>query len=133
VRLTEQRSRAQERRAELALTAQGGAAVVAELEAPVREHPVREESWRLLALALYDAGRQGDALAALRRAREVLTDELGLNPGEVLNADSGYVRIWAELAAPARLGRSVMLVRLGSSASVEPPQTSVGHVPPAVA
>lgn len=83
VRLTEQCSRAQERRAELALTAQGGAAVVAELEALVREHPVREESWRLLALALYDAGRQGDALAALRRAREVLTDELGLN------ADSG--------------------------------------------
>jgi DNA-binding SARP family transcriptional activator len=80
VRLTELRSRAQERRAELALTAQGGAAVVAELEAPVREHPVREESWRLLALALYDAGRQGDALAALRRTREVLTDELGLDP-----------------------------------------------------
>ena len=77
--MTEQRSRAQERRAELALTAQGGAAVVAELEAPVREHPVREERWRLLALALYDAGRQGDALAALRRAREVLTDELSLN------------------------------------------------------
>jgi DNA-binding SARP family transcriptional activator len=69
VRLTEQRSRAQERRAELALTAQGGAAVVAELEALVRERPVREESWRLLALALYDAGRQGDALAALRRTR----------------------------------------------------------------
>ena len=81
MRLTEQRSRAQERRAELALTAQGGAAVVAELKAPVRE-----ESWRLLALALYDAGRQGDALAALRRAREVLTDELGLN------ADSGIGR-----------------------------------------
>jgi DNA-binding SARP family transcriptional activator len=79
VRLTEQRSRAQERRAELGLTAQGGAPVVAELEALVREHPVREESWRLLALALYDAGRQGDALAALRRSREVLTDELGLN------------------------------------------------------
>ena len=84
VRLTELRSRAQERRAELALTAQGGAAVVAELEALVRE-----ESWRLLALALYDAGRQGDALAALRRAREVLANELGLDPGEGLNADSG--------------------------------------------
>jgi hypothetical protein len=55
----------------------------------VREHPVREESWRLLALALSDAGRQGDALAALRGAREVLAGELGLDPGEVLNADSG--------------------------------------------
>jgi DNA-binding SARP family transcriptional activator len=87
--VTEQRSREQERRAEMALTAQGGAAVVAELEALVREHPVREESWRLLALALYDAGRQADVLAALRRAREVLAGELGLDPGEVLNADSG--------------------------------------------
>jgi DNA-binding SARP family transcriptional activator len=46
----------------------------------VREHPLREESWRLLALALYDAGRQGDALAALRRARELLAGELGLDP-----------------------------------------------------
>ncbi|HEU0212493.1 MAG TPA: BTAD domain-containing putative transcriptional regulator [Jiangellaceae bacterium] len=71
---------AQERRADLALTAQGGAAVVAELEAMVREHPLREESWRLLALALYDACRQGDALAALRRAREGLAGELGLDP-----------------------------------------------------
>jgi DNA-binding SARP family transcriptional activator len=92
VRLTELRSRAQERRAELALTAQGGAAVVAELEALVREHPLREESWRLLVLALYDARRQGDALAALRRAREVLADERGLDPGEGLNADSGIGR-----------------------------------------
>ena len=93
MRLTEQRSRAQERRTELALTAQGGAAVLAKREAPVREHPVREESWRLLALAPYDAGRQGDALAALRRTREVLTDELGLDPGEVLNADSGEAEV----------------------------------------
>lgn len=46
----------------------------------VREHPLREESWRLLALALYDACRQGDALAALRRAREGLAGELGLDP-----------------------------------------------------
>ena len=98
--LTEQRSRAQERRAELALTAQGGAAVVAELEALVREHPVREESWRLLALALYDAGRQGDALAALRRAREVLAGELGLDPGEVLNAIGGYLLTSPTAAVP---------------------------------
>jgi DNA-binding SARP family transcriptional activator len=78
----------------------------------VPEHPLREESWRLLALALYDAGRQGDALAALRRAREVLADELGLDPGEGLNADSGMsVRLPAAAggAGYARLTRGLHL------------------------
>lgn len=48
------------------------------------EHPLREESWRLLALALYSSGRQADALAALRRARTTLGEELGLDPGPAL-------------------------------------------------
>ncbi|HEY5114877.1 MAG TPA: BTAD domain-containing putative transcriptional regulator, partial [Nakamurella sp.] len=49
-----------------------------------REHPLREEGWRLLALALYTSGQQSDALAALRRAREILAEEMGLDPGPVL-------------------------------------------------
>jgi hypothetical protein len=49
-----------------------------------REHPLREEGWRLLALALWGSGRPADALAALRRARHVLADELGLDPGPAL-------------------------------------------------
>lgn len=49
-----------------------------------REHPLREEGWRLLALALYSSGRQADALAALRLARSTLSDELGLDPGPAL-------------------------------------------------
>ncbi|TSD93632.1 AAA family ATPase [Skermania sp. ID1734] len=48
------------------------------------EHPLREESWRLFALALYASGRQGDALAAIRRARNTLADELGIDPGPAL-------------------------------------------------
>lgn len=54
-------------------------------ESLTREHPLREEPWRLLALALYAAGRQADALAALRRARAHLVDELGLDPGPALS------------------------------------------------
>ncbi|MFJ9553620.1 BTAD domain-containing putative transcriptional regulator [Nocardiopsis sp. NPDC101807] len=44
-------------------------------------HPLRENAWRLLALALYRSGRQGEALHALRRARRTLADELGVDPG----------------------------------------------------
>jgi len=63
-----------------------GAAADAVLAAEMltREHPLREEGWRLLALALYASGRQSDALAALRRAREILAEEMGLDPGPAL-------------------------------------------------
>ncbi len=58
--------------------------VIGELEGLVAEYPVRERLWRLLVLALYRAERQADALAAYRRARDLLTAELGLEPGEEL-------------------------------------------------
>jgi len=62
------------------------AATVADAEALASEHPLREEAWRLLALALYRAGRQGEALDALRRAREASADALGLDSGPALQA-----------------------------------------------
>jgi DNA-binding SARP family transcriptional activator len=64
----------------------GGRAAEAVLgaEALVRQHPLREEGWRLLALALWACGRQADALSALRRAAAVITDELGIGPGSAL-------------------------------------------------
>ncbi|HSK27046.1 MAG TPA: BTAD domain-containing putative transcriptional regulator [Jiangellales bacterium] len=60
------------------------AVLVPELERLVAEDALREERWRLLALALYRSSRQADALAALRRARDVLADELGVDPGPAL-------------------------------------------------
>src|SRR6516162_10055119 len=38
----------------------------------------------LLAVSLWAQDRQGDALAALRQARKVLDDELGIDPGPAL-------------------------------------------------
>ena len=57
-----------------------------ELEALVADDPLREERWRLLVLALYRSQRQADALAALRRARATLADELGVDPGPALRS-----------------------------------------------
>lgn len=85
-RLDELRLLAVERRAEAALAVGRAAESVPDLRSHVADHPLREGGWRLLALALYRTGRQGDALAALRRAREVLRAELGADPGRDLRA-----------------------------------------------
>ena len=45
------------------------------------EFPYSEELWALLMLSLYQVGRQADALAAFARARHLLVEELGVEPG----------------------------------------------------
>ena len=85
------------------------ATVAAELEPLTAAHPLRERLWALRALALVRSGRQGDALDVLRSVREVLADELGLDPGvelqdlqdRILKQDTalGWER---PAAAPAR-------------------------------
>jgi predicted ATPase len=45
---------------------------------------LRERRWALLVLGLYRADRQGDALATLRKVRDLLADQLGVDPGPEL-------------------------------------------------
>jgi WD40 repeat protein/DNA-binding SARP family transcriptional activator len=60
------------------------AEIIPELEQLVVDEPLHEGWWSRLMLALYRAGRQGDALAAARRARSTLANELGIDPGPEL-------------------------------------------------
>ncbi|MGW5727490.1 BTAD domain-containing putative transcriptional regulator [Nocardia beijingensis] len=83
-RLEELRSAAREQLAATLLELDEPALAAAQAEVLSREHPLREEGWRLTALARYRAGRQAEALAALRQAREVLAEELGIDPGPAL-------------------------------------------------
>ncbi len=54
--------------------------VISELETLADAYPLREGFSALLMTALYRDGRQAEALAAYRRVREQLAEELGLDP-----------------------------------------------------
>ena len=54
--------------------------LVAELEALVRRHPLRERPRGQLMLALYRSGRHAEALEAFQSFRRTLHDELGIEP-----------------------------------------------------
>ncbi|WP_128803924.1 MULTISPECIES: BTAD domain-containing putative transcriptional regulator [unclassified Streptomyces] len=138
-RLAELRLRAVEQRAGAQLDLGLAAEAVPDLHAHVAEHPWREDGWRLLALALYRTGRQADALAVLRRARTMLAEQLGVDPGpalrrletDILTQDPSLAaatqgagasaRLWTQVAAEydrtvaagarARLESTVQLVR----------------------
>ncbi|GAA4477651.1 hypothetical protein GCM10023094_20250 [Rhodococcus olei] len=79
-RLDTLRLDAVEDRMEAALALGDHGAAAAHLDVFTRKHPLRERAWELLARAHYRAGRPGDALDALRRARETLAEELGTDP-----------------------------------------------------
>ena len=78
--------------------------VTAELERLVDQDPFSERRWGQLMTALYRAGRQADALEAFQRARRVLVDQLGLEPGPELRRVEAEVLAHA-LGPPAPLPR----------------------------
>jgi WD40 repeat protein/DNA-binding SARP family transcriptional activator len=83
-RLAELRLVAQEDRIEADLRVGRHRELVAELEGLVHDYPLRERLWAQLLLALYRSGRQADALLAYQRARSILVEELGIDPGAEL-------------------------------------------------
>ena len=83
-RLDELRLAAVEERIEADLALGRHLTVVPELEALAVEHPYRERFRVQLMLALYRCGRQAEGLEVYRRTRELLNDELGLEPSVAL-------------------------------------------------
>lgn len=79
-RLDELRVVARELRVAAGLRLGGHATVVPEAEGLTRDEPLREEGWRMLALALWASSRRADSLAVLRRASATFAGELGLDP-----------------------------------------------------
>jgi DNA-binding SARP family transcriptional activator len=83
-RLEELRLTAVEERIEAELELGAAAELVGELEAIVRENPLRERPRGQLMLALYRSGRQAEALQAYQDARRMLIEELGIEPTPAL-------------------------------------------------
>ncbi len=82
--LEEERLAAMELRVEAELALGRHAELVPELSSLVAAQPLRERLRAQLMLALYRSGRQAEALAVYRQARQLLVEELGLEPGEDL-------------------------------------------------
>jgi DNA-binding SARP family transcriptional activator/Tfp pilus assembly protein PilF len=73
-----------ELRIEADLACGRAAQVVPELRGLVAVHRMREGLWALLMRALEDAGRRAEALEAFAQAQEVISAELGVDPGAEL-------------------------------------------------
>ncbi len=100
-RLGELRMAAEEETLECGLALGDHRAIIPDAERAVRGAPLREERWAILALALYRAGRQADALAAVRSARVRLDDELGVALGHRLSElETAILRQDPSLDAP---------------------------------
>ncbi|WP_435974109.1 AfsR/SARP family transcriptional regulator [Streptomyces sp. Qhu_M48] len=84
-RLEELRIRATEERLGLELALGRHGDVIGELMALTAMYPFREQLHAQLMLALHRAGRTAEALAAYRRVRLTLVEELGIEPGPGLS------------------------------------------------
>jgi DNA-binding SARP family transcriptional activator len=116
VRLAELRELARERLLAARLARGEDAVLVPELESLVSEDPLREERRRLLALALYRAHRQADALEAIRRARKLLPAGSAA-PGTALgDLEAGILAQSPALDAPSRQMPDTAPASAGTSA-----------------
>ncbi|GAY12767.1 BTAD domain-containing putative transcriptional regulator [Pseudonocardia sp. N23] len=100
-RLQEQRDQVRELHVEALLTTGAPDRALLELETAVADNPLREPLWALRMLAQYQLGRADEALTTYRQVRDLLAEELGIEPGPQLR--DLQTRILRDGAGPARL------------------------------
>ena len=93
-------------------------AVVGELTALTGRHPLREPFWIQLITALYRLGRQAEALDASRRIRELLSEELGVDPSPALQQLEHKILRQESLDPAPATGSSAMLKTVSDTAVV---------------
>lgn len=74
------------------LRAGGAGEVAGELAELTASHPLRERFYELLMTALFQCGRQAEALGVYDRARHRLVHDLGVEPGPVLRGRMESIR-----------------------------------------
>lgn len=114
-RLDELHAIARERQADAALRSGDTTNAALLADSLRRDHPLREDAWRILGHSLYVAGRQAEALAVLREARALLADELGLDPGPALAA------VEADILAQRIPVEPIRSATTGAVRTVDPP------------
>jgi DNA-binding SARP family transcriptional activator len=115
LRLEEARLQTLELHVEAQLAAGDHADVVADLRSLTDAHPLRERLRGQLMLALYRCGRQAEALEVARVGRELLAEELGIDPDPAIRTlEQAILRQDPKLVAP---DRAVTPVSVGSPAS----------------
>ena len=94
-----------EQRCEALLNLGQHAVVLPLLHDALARTPLRESLWRLMIVALYRAGRQADALAAFQRCRDLLLDQLGVDPSpETVALEIAVLRTTRRLQWPTHPG-----------------------------
>lgn len=84
--------------------------IVGRLEAEVAAHPLRERLRGQLILALYRSGRQAEALEAYQATRDVLVEELGIDPSPALQRLEKAILVQdPSLEAPAPTGEAARI------------------------
>jgi DNA-binding SARP family transcriptional activator len=115
-RLTELRLAAVGERAERMLTLGRYEQVAADLQPIVAEAPARERLVGQLMTALFNAGRQAEALEVFTRTRRVLADELGIDPSRDLRAVMEQILRQDPAITPAPPAPAILRQRTGAPA-----------------
>ncbi|WP_267246531.1 BTAD domain-containing putative transcriptional regulator [Streptomyces sp. PR69] len=92
LRLTERRVAIAQQKSECLLRLGRHTEAISELFALHTAHPLNEPVAAMLMRALYQSGRQADALAVFDRARRRLADDLGVSPSRLLQRTHRTIR-----------------------------------------